>query len=127
MIFLTKKSHKFIFSILLAVVIILWTEFSWNKFQSTIEFKLAAEFVLKDKNVNRLAGEMSDAKFISGTILEFKGNKQSSFTFKLMNAVYEEITVLVYQSKQCHGFMVKAELRSKIYGAKEIKEICERL
>lgn len=121
---ITVKPFKIFLSILLILITIYWTKFEGNKFRSNIEFSIANEFILNDKRVKELVGDVSSVKFIKGETFTNKKHKQAIYQFNIESSLSKKIIVWVYRGIACKGFLVKAELQLNQTDVQKVEEIC---
>jgi len=121
---INEKALKSFILIFVVLVIIYWTELSGKKFRSTAEFKTAKEFILNDKNVMNMFGDMNTVKYIKGETFTGKNGKRAIYQFKVEDFLSKKITVWVSPDIACNGFLVKAELYIAYDDIREIEEVC---
>jgi len=103
------KVLKLFISIFVVIVIIYWTKLSGIKFRSTDEFQIAKDFILNDKNIMNLFGDMSSVQYVKGETFTDKNRKWSIYQFKAEDSLSQRITIWVSPDSSCKGFLVKTE------------------
>lgn len=104
------KALKLLISVFIILVIIYWTKLSGKKFRSTAEFQIVKEFILNDKNIMNMFGDMITFQYVKGETFTDKNRKWSIYQFKIEDSLSQRVTVWVSPDTSCKGFLVKAEL-----------------